>query len=310
MSAALIVSTLIAPAGSVLTHHQIDDVAQSIAASGASIEKIIPLDSNRAADIFYFSHKGLAIIPSPLAGAAEGSRVGSADPGHVFPFDILTQSAATRRKKILIADMEATIIEQEMLDELAAEIGIGEKVADITRRAMNGELDFTAALTERVALLKGQPESLLTKLASRMTVMPGAQQLVAAMKQSGAHCWLVSGGFTCFVKIIAEQLGFDRFYANDLVVENDVLTGQVRLPILDKSSKTHFLKQACHEYGCALINTLAVGDGANDIPMLQACHEGGGLGIAYHAKPKVRGLIPNQINCSDHSALIYATALA
>ena len=205
--------------------------------------------------------------------------------------------------------MELTIIEQEMLDELAARIGIGEKTAEITRLAMNGELDFAAALKERVMLLKGQPASLLDEVAAKMTLTPGAQALLEAMKRAGGKAWLVSGGFTFFVKKIAEQVGFDAFYCNDLKLEDGIITGEVALPILDKNSKKDLLEKACTAYGCTLAESLSVGDGANDVPMLQACHTGGGLGVAYHAKPKVREVIPNQINHGDLSALIYAQSI-
>jgi len=287
MSSELFVSTLIAPAGAALSEAHIEAIAQRLTQSGGKIDKTVRLD-NRAADIFFTGGHAIATD---------------------LPVDILTQPAATRRKKILIADMESTIIEQEMLDELASMIGIGEKTAEITRLAMNGELDFAAALKERVNLLKGQPATLLDQVAIRMTLSPGAQDLITAMKRAGGKSWLVSGGFTFFVKKIAEQTGFDQFFANELKVEDGVITGEVALPILDKNSKKTLLEQACAEYGCILAETMAVGDGANDVPMLQACNSGGGLGVAYRAKPKVREIIENQINHSDLSALVYAQNL-
>lgn len=296
MSPTLFVSTLVAPAGAALSDSDIASVGECLAQSGAKIDKTARLD-NRAADIFFLSNS------LPLAG-----RIREGGTQQQFPqtFDILTQPAATRRKKILVADMESTIIEQEMLDELAAQIGIGEKTAEITRMAMNGELDFAAALKERVNLLKGQPASLLDEVSSRMTLSPGAQTLIDAMKRAGGKSWLVSGGFTFFVKKIAEQSGFDRFFANELKVKNGLITGEVALPILDKNSKKDLLDQACAEYGCTLAESMAVGDGANDVPMLQSCNGGGGLGVAYRAKPKVREIIAHQINHSDLSALAYA----
>ncbi|HEU0117173.1 MAG TPA: phosphoserine phosphatase SerB, partial [Alphaproteobacteria bacterium] len=146
------------------------------------------------------------------------------------PYDVIVQTAATRAKKVLVADMESTVIEQEMLDELAEMIGVGEKVALITRRAMNGEFDFVSALRERVALLKGKPQSLLDEAAKRITFMPGAAELVSTMKKQGALCWLVSGGFNCFVKPVAEKLGFDAFYANELIIKDGIITGEVAAP--------------------------------------------------------------------------------
>ena len=225
------------------------------------------------------------------------------------PVDILIQPVATRRKKLLVADMESTIIEQEMLDELAKVIGVGDRVAEITRRAMNGELDFAAALRERVSLLKGQPVALLDQVAKHISLMPGAKALLTAMRNQKAECWLVSGGFTCFAKPVAEKLGFTRVFANELLVKDGVITGEVAEPILDKNSKQNLLEQACRELNINMAESLAIGDGANDVPMLAACNAGHGLGVAYHAKPKVREVIPNQINQSDLSALVYAQGL-
>ena len=288
MTQSLWVATLVAPTGAVLSEQQVHSVVEEIAVSHGKVENIVRLGDGCAADVFF---------------------VGEVKIESSNDFDLFIQPVATRCKKILVADMESTIIEQEMLDELAARIGIGEKVADITRRAMNGELDFNAALTERVGLLKGQPESLLFETASLMTFSPGAQDLVAVMKRAGGKAWLVSGGFTFFIKKIAEQAGFDRFYGNELIVENGVITGEVALPILGKGAKKTLLEKACAEYGCSLAETLTIGDGANDVPMLQACNSGGGLGVAYRAKPKVRAVVPYQINCSDLSSLIYAQGL-
>lgn len=268
---------------------QVETLQQRIVSAGGTIENIKWNDAPHAADIFFTGGE--------FTGGAQVADL---------PFDVIVQPVATRHKKILIADMESTIIEQEMLDELAAHIGVGEKVADITRRAMNGELDFAAALIERVGLLKGQPASLLDDVAARMTLMPGAQSLVDAMKRAGGKAWLVSGGFTFFVKKIAEQIGFDEFFANDLLVEGGFITGEVAFPILDKNTKKNLLEKACAAYGCTLAESLAVGDGANDVPMLQACNTGGGLGVAYHAKPRVREIVASQINHSDLSALIDA----
>jgi phosphoserine phosphatase len=224
--------------------------------------------------------------------------------------DCIVQPAAGRQKKLLIADMESTIIEQEMLDELAETIGLRDKVAAITARAMNGELDFGAALKERVGLLRGLPATVLDDVAQRITLMPGADALLAVMKGKGATAWLVSGGFTCFAKPVAERLGFDRVFANELVIRNGTITGEVAQPILDKNSKKHLLEKASKELGLSLAQSIAVGDGANDIPMLSACSEGGGLGFAFHAKPNVRAVIAHQINHSDLRTILYAQGYA
>jgi len=317
MNATPLVATLIAPTGAFLSEAQIQSVSQRITESGGIVTDTKILSNGQAADIFFSEGEKLILaqsrsIPSPLAGRVRewgGEATPMALSGSYNSFALLIQPTATRRKKILIADMESTLIEQEMLDEMAAAIGIGEKVADITRRAMNGELDFEAALKSRVKLLKGQPESLLHDVAGRITLMPGAETLILGMKKAGGRCWLVSGGFTFFVKKIADQLGFDRFFANDLMVENGVITGEVKTPILDKNSKKTLLEQACATYGCTLAECVAVGDGANDVQMLQACDAGGGLGIAFHAKPAVRAIIAPQINHADLTALIYAQGI-
>lgn len=223
--------------------------------------------------------------------------------------DCLCQPVATRRKKLLVADMESTIIEQEMLDELAETIGLRDKVANITARAMNGELDFQAALRERVALLRGLPECVLNDVATRITLMPGAEALLRAMKTAGASAWLVSGGFTCFAQPVADRLGFDRVYANELLVKDGVITGEVGSPILDKNSKRGYWQQACAELGIRGDETATIGDGANDVPMLAACNEAGGLGVAFRAKPNVRAVVPNQINIGHLDVLRLAQGL-
>lgn len=225
------------------------------------------------------------------------------------PIDVIVQPVATRRKKFLLADMESTLIEQELLDEMAAMLGFGAKVAEITRRGMNGELDFAESLKARAALFKGQPASLLDAAAQRITLMPGAVKLVTAMKRAGAQCWMVTGGFTCFTGAVAQRLGLDRVIANELIVRDGVLTGEVGMPIVDRNTKKEVLEQACRELNLTLADCVTVGDGANDLPMLQTCNAGGGLGVAYHAKPAVRAVIPHQVNHSDLRLLMWAQRL-
>lgn len=222
------------------------------------------------------------------------------------PVDIIIQDTSKRRKKLLLADMESTIIEQEMLDELAEVIGQRDTVADITRRAMNGELDFAAALKERVGLLKGQSAKILDQVAERITMMPGAKALVATMKKNGAICRLVSGGFTCFAGPVAQQLQFDNVYANELIIRDGALVGEVTEPILDRNAKKDLFEKSVAELKLSLADGLCVGDGANDVPMLLRCIEGGGMGIAYQAKPKVRDAVRHQINHTDLTSLLYA----
>jgi phosphoserine phosphatase len=217
--------------------------------------------------------------------------------------DLIGQPSANRRKRLLLADMDSTMIRQECVDELAAAAGIGERVAAITARAMNGELDFEAALTERVALLKGLPETTVTEvLETRIAMMPGGATLVATMRANGAHAALVSGGFTAFTSAVAAQLGFDEHRANTLLVEGGTLTGAVAQPILGREAKVAALDELTAKLGLADDDVLAIGDGANDLGMLQRA----GLGVAVHAKPAVQAQAAHAINHGDLTALLFA----
>lgn len=218
-------------------------------------------------------------------------------------FDIVTQSTAHRRKRVLISDMDSTLIHQECIDELADYAGIKAHVAAITERAMNGELDFKDALRERVALLKGLPESTLQQVYdTRITCMEGAATLVATMKHhADAYCLLVSGGFTFFTSRVATSLGFHEDQSNTLIIADGMLSGQVAEPILDKESKRTSLIACCAERGVTLEESLAVGDGANDLPMLLEA----GMGVAYRAKPVVQAQAHACINHNDLSVLLF-----
>jgi phosphoserine phosphatase len=215
--------------------------------------------------------------------------------------DAVTVPAANRRKKLLVADMESTMIENEMLDELADFLGLREKIAGITARAMNGEIDFEAALKARVELLKDLPVSTLDEAAKRIEYMPGGATLVATMKKHGAYCALVSGGFTYFTKMVREKLGFDFDAANTLTLAGAALAGTVGMPILGKEAKLATLQRLCSERGLGMSDAITVGDGANDLPMLQAA----GLGVAFHAKPIVATQVPARIRNGDLTALLY-----
>jgi phosphoserine phosphatase len=215
--------------------------------------------------------------------------------------DFVIQPTAERRKKLLVADMESTIIDNEMLNEMADLIGIGDRVAEVTRRAMNGELDFAASIKARVALFKDRPTRILSDAADRIRFMPGARTLVATMRKHGAQAVLVSGGFYIFSRPVRDTLGFDRDYANELLIDDERIVGAVREPILDSAAKRAHLLECAAEFGVPQGGILAVGDGANDLPML---HEAG-LGIAYHAKPHVRAQIGNRIDHADLTALLY-----
>ncbi|MCC0081483.1 MAG: phosphoserine phosphatase SerB [Rhodobacter sp.] len=221
--------------------------------------------------------------------------------------DLCLQPAAGRRKAMLLADMDSTMIRQECIDELAAEAGVGPRVAEITARAMNGELDFEGALIERVGLLKGLPESVIdTVLADRITPMPGGRVLIATMKAHGGHAALVSGGFTAFTARVAAMLGFDEHRANTLGIRDGVLTGEVGRPILGKQAKVDALAQITARLGITPGQVMAVGDGANDLGMLHLA----GSGVALHAKPSVAAQCDLRINHGDLTALLYLQGYA
>ena len=216
--------------------------------------------------------------------------------------DLAVQRSERRKKRLLIADMDSTMIQQECIDELADEAGVGAHVADITARAMNGELDFEAALRERVGLLKGLPEEVIARvLRDRITLMPGGAVLLATMKANGAHAALVSGGFTAFTEAVAARLGFDENRANTLHLQGGVLAGTVAEPILGKEAKLLALNEISIQLGITPAEAITVGDGANDLPMLLAA----GTGVALHAKPTVQAQCEVRVNHGDLTALLY-----
>jgi phosphoserine phosphatase len=218
------------------------------------------------------------------------------------PIDVVVQPAAGRRKRLLVADFESTIIENEMLEELADFLGMRAHVAEITRRAMNGEIDFVSALTERVALLRGLPASVLDQAAARIRLMPGAETLIATLRRGGVYTALVSGGFTVFAEPIATRLGFDRVVANRLDIADGKLAGTLTPPIVTGATKRETLVSIAAELGLSLQETVAVGDGANDLPMIQEA----GLGVAFRAKPTVAAASRWRIDHADLTALLYA----
>lgn len=232
--------------------------------------------------------------PRPALARVRQALSGVAVDANVVP-------AAKRRKRLLVADMESTIIENEMLDDLATTAGIGEAVADITHRAMNGELDFRDALRERVALLAGLPVEQMEEAAGRIRIMPGAATLVATMKANGAYTALVSGGFLFFTGLVRAWVGFDHHEGNDLEIAAGALTGEVREPVLNRDSKVEALRRIAAERGLSHLDAIAVGDGANDVPMLLAA----GMGVAYRAKPVVAAAADLCVDHGDLTALLY-----
>lgn len=269
---------------------------------------LVPALAEKAAEAagsksLYWLADGVACdIPLPEgADAAEAeAALRAALDGH--PVDVVVQEAETRRKKLLLADMDSTMIEQECIDELAAEVGLKEKVSEITARAMNGEIAFEPALRERVALLKGLPVSVIGEvIEKRVTLTPGGRELIATMKARGHYTALVSGGFTAFTQRVAEVLGFHENRANLLIEEDGKLAGVVSDPVLGREAKVDALKEIAAKLGISTDEAMAVGDGANDLGMLQLA----GAGVALHAKPAVAAQAKIRIDHGDLTALLY-----
>lgn len=261
---------------------------------GAHLEPVNWLAPERAADL------GFEGVDPEQAEAAV--RVAIAREIGDLPLDLIGQPRDGRRKRLLVADMEATIIANEMLDELADILGLGPGVAAVTRRAMNGEIDFARALRERVALLEGAPATVLDEAAGRIRVNPGAAELVATMRANGAYAALVSGGFRCFTRLVKTRLGFDMEVANELMVSGGRIVGRVQEPILGREAKLATMNALAAERRLGLADAIAVGDGANDLPMLEAA----GLGVAYHAKPIADEQARHRVRHADLTALLYA----
>ncbi|MBB3914281.1 phosphoserine phosphatase SerB [Rhizobium fabae] len=282
-----LVATLVAnPSNPVLTPGIAERAAEAVAASG-----LYWLADGIACDI--------ALRDGTDAQAAEANLLAVISGA---PIDLVIQEQDSRRKKLLIADMDSTMIGQECIDELAAEVGLKEKVATITARAMNGEIAFEPALRERVALLKGLPLSVVDEvIAKRITLTPGGPELIATMKSKGHYTALVSGGFTVFTSRIAATLGFDENRANTLLENSGILSGFVAEPILGKQAKVDALNEISAKLGISPKEAIAVGDGANDLGMLHLA----GSGVALHAKPAVAAEAQMRINHGDLTALLY-----
>ncbi|TZG28689.1 phosphoserine phosphatase SerB [Sphingomonas montanisoli] len=282
----MFIATLIA--SEKLGQGDISAAADRIAATGATPGTISWIEDGVACDIAFDGD------PKAVRAALEGAFAGT---------DVVVQEAARRRRKMLIADMDSTMITIECIDELADYAGIKAQVSEVTERAMRGELDFEGALDARVALLKGLDASVIDRChAERVVIMGGARPLVRTMRANGHDCYLVSGGFTVFADRVAEEIGFTRALSNTLDIQGGVLTGTVARPIVGAAAKRETLLAEAAAHGLDPADCLAVGDGANDIPMIEAA----GLGIAYHAKPKTAAAASARIDHNDLHALLYA----
>jgi phosphoserine phosphatase len=277
----------------VAADHCLIDLAQPVTAAlraeGALLERLEWLRSGSVCDLFFVGPT------SAQVDLAVRRVIGAA------PVDLAVQAVVGRRKRILLADMESTVIKNEMLEELADFVGLRSEVEEITRRAMNGEIDFRAALEERVALLRGLDAAVLEECLELIRFDPGARALVATLRHHDVFTALVSGGFTFFADWVGARAGFDVVHANRLEIENGKLTGRVLEPILDKSTKLRLLEESCQERHLEAAAAVTVGDGANDLPMLQAA----GLGVAFHGKKSVAAAAPFRIDFGDLRTLLY-----
>lgn len=274
-----------------LTNSLVKTISEAVAGAGGLIIGSEWLAEGIACDIIFSRVENR--IAEDIAREALGN----------LPVDCIVQDTAERQKNLLISDMDSTIITVECIDEIADFAGVKEHVAGITERAMRGEIDFADALAERVGLLKGLEEVVLQSVYNeRVRFMPGARALVATMRANGAYTMLVSGGFDFFTARVQAELGFHDNSANRLEVSGGKLTGRVIPPVLDKQAKLSTLMQVAGEKHIPLSQALAVGDGANDLPMIVAA----GLGVAYHAKPVVQQSARARINYCDLTALLYA----
>ncbi len=255
-----------------------------------------------ASQIDWLAESVAVDLALPAGAEVEGATEAARGALGAAPVDVVVQEAEGRRKKLLIADMDSTMIDQECIDELADEVGLKEKVADITARSMNGEIAFEPALRERVALLAGLETTVIARIIeNRITLASGGRTLVATMKASGAWTALVSGGFLSFTGPIAEKLGFQENRGNLLLEEGGRLLGKVGEPILGREAKATALNEICERLGITPEEAIAVGDGANDLDMLALA----GSGVALHAKPTVGAQAKIRIDHSDLTALLY-----
>ena len=284
------VLTLVAPAAAdPISPSLIHRIGDALSRLGITVGGVDWLAAERACDIA-FGDGDSDQVEAAVLHLLDGDAI-----------DVFAQPLAGRRKALLLADMDSTIIAEESLDELAGFLGLKDRIAAITARAMAGELDFEAAVRERVGLLAGLPETAILETVANVTINPGAAALVATMKAHDATCLLVSGGFEHFTGAVAAQLGFDGHSGNRLEIVDGRMTGQVDGAVRDKNTKLQTLNEAAASRQLSLEQTMTVGDGANDVPMLQAA----GAGVAYHAKPVANEAARFQVRHGDLTALLY-----
>ncbi|MBI4182860.1 MAG: phosphoserine phosphatase SerB [Proteobacteria bacterium] len=285
------VATIVAaPDRPALTAALAERLRRALRAVGAEVAEAAWLAPGAALDLA-FAGAAPASAETAVRAALDGA-----------PADVLCQPCAGRRKAVLVADMDSTIVTTETLDELAGVAGIKDRIAPITARAMNGEIDFAEALRQRVAMLAGLPEEALARVLAATEIMPGARALVRTMRAHGALTALVSGGFAHITGAVREAVGFDLDRSNRLEVAGGRLTGRVVEPILDRNAKLATLEELCRRQRVAAAAAAAVGDGANDLPMLLAA----GLGVAFRAKPSVARAAAFRVEHADLTALLYA----
>ncbi|MEE8394047.1 MAG: phosphoserine phosphatase SerB [Rhodospirillales bacterium] len=271
----------------------IERVWQSLAPAGKTGEtgRVDWLAEREACDLFIESPISAAAIAEQARGALSGTAV-----------DAVCTSTEGRRKRLLVSDMDSTVINQECIDELGDAIGLGPRIREITAAVVRGDISFSDALRQRLALMKGMERSLLMSVyEERISLKPGARTLVQTMRRHGAFCILVSGGFSFFTRRVAESIGFHDHQGNELAFEDGKLTGEVGEPILGRSAKLNTLTRLCDEKGLEPSDVLAVGDGANDIKMIEAA----GLGVAFHASPSLIKQANARIDHGDLTALLY-----